>query len=130
MVRSISSKQRVMIIFTSILAVVASLLIYSGSAQAATLLSQGKPATASSFQAGNGVANGNDGNTTSTRWAASDGTFPQWWRVDLGSSQSLSQAITYWYSASTRSYKYKIEVSSDDVSYTTVVDNNGKTTTE
>src|SRR5579859_6849718 len=127
---SFSSKQRVIVIFTLILAVVASLLIYSGSAQAqATLLSQGKAATASSFQAGNVVANGNDGNTTTTRWAASGGTFPQWWRVDLGASQSLTQAVTDWYNASTRSFKYKIEVSSDDVNYSTVVDKTGNTNT-
>src|SRR5262249_28442650 len=92
----------------------------------AALLSQGKPATASSFQTGNGVANGNDGNRSS-RWAASGATFPQWWRVDLGASHSLTQAVTNWYTSSTRSYKYKIEVSSDDVTYTTVVNQTART---
>jgi hypothetical protein len=89
-------------------------------------LSQGKPATASSFQTGNGVANGNDG-SLSTRWTASSATYPQWWRVDLGASHSLTQAVTNWYNSSTRSYKYKIEVSSDDVTYTTIVDQTGRT---
>src|SRR5205814_1742251 len=41
-----------------------------------------QPVTASSFEAGNLVANANDGSTT-TRWAASSATYPQWWRVDL-----------------------------------------------
>src|SRR5208283_556 len=54
----------------------------------AVLLSQGRPVTASSFQAGNAPTNGNDGNF-STRWAAANGTFPQWWRVDLGAIHSL-----------------------------------------
>jgi beta-glucanase (GH16 family) len=91
-----------------------------------TLLSQGKPATASSVQTGNTAANGNDGSTT-TRWAAVDGTFPQWWRVDLGASSSLSQVAINWFMSSSRSYKYKIEVSSDGTNFTTAVDKSGNT---
>ena len=98
------------------------------STPSAGLLSQGKAATASSFQTGNGVSNGNDGSLT-TRWTASGATFPQWWRVDLGASHSLTQAVTDWYNASTRSYQYKIEVSSDDVTYTTVVNQTARTAT-
>jgi hypothetical protein len=92
-----------------------------------TLLSQGKPATASSFQAGNEVAKGNDGSLT-TRWTASSATFPQWWKVDLGASNSLNRVDINWYNSSGRSYKYKIEVSTDNVSFTTVVDKTGNTT--
>jgi hypothetical protein len=33
-----------------------------------------------------------------------------------------------WYSSSSRAYKYKIEVSADNIAYTTVVDNTGNTT--
>jgi glucosylceramidase len=93
-----------------------------------TLLSQGKPATASSFQAGNEVAKGNDGSLT-TRWAASSAAFPQWWMVDLGASNSLNRVDINWYSSATRSYKYKIEVSTDNVTFTTVVDKTGNTAT-
>jgi beta-glucosidase-like glycosyl hydrolase len=93
-----------------------------------TLLSQGKPATASSFQAGNEVAKGNDGSLT-TRWAASGGTFPQWWKVDLGASNSLNRVDINWYASATRSFKYKIEVSTDNVTFNTVVDKTGNTTT-
>jgi beta-galactosidase len=92
-----------------------------------SLLSQGKAATASSFQAGNEVAKGNDG-STSTRWAASGATFPQWWKVDLGASYSLSRVDINWYNSATRSFKYKIEVSTDNVTFTTVVDKTGNTT--
>jgi beta-glucanase (GH16 family) len=94
----------------------------------AILLSQGQAATASSFQAGNEVAKGNDGSTT-TRWAASGATFPQWWKVDLGASKSLSRVDINWYSSATRSFKYKIEVSTDNVTFTTVVDKTGNTAT-
>ncbi len=91
-----------------------------------TLLSQGRTATASSYQAGNEVAKGNDGNT-STRWAASSASFPQWWKVDLGAGHNLSIVDINWYNSSSRSYKYKIEVSSNDSTYTTVVDKTGNT---
>ncbi len=92
-----------------------------------TLLSQGRTATASTYQAGNVPANGNDG-STSTRWAASSASFPQWWKVDLGSNYSLSRVDISWYNSSSRSYKYRIEVSSNDSTYSTVVDKTGNTT--
>ena len=85
-----------------------------------------KPATASSVQTGNSIASGNDGNT-GTRWAASGATYPQWWRVDLGANKTISRLDTNWYSSVSRSYKYKIEVSTDDVTYTTAVDKTSNT---
>ncbi len=91
------------------------------------LLSQGKPATASSVQAGNEIAYANDG-SLSTRWCASSAAYPQWWRVDLGASYSLSNVDINWYSTASRAYKYKIEVSTNDSTYTTVVDKTGNTT--
>lgn len=90
-------------------------------------ISQGKTATASSYQTGNEVAKGNDGNAAS-RWAAVDGTYPQWWKVDLGASYNLNKAVINWYNSSSRAYKYKIEVSSDNSTFTTVVDKTGNTT--
>jgi beta-glucanase (GH16 family) len=90
------------------------------------LLSLGKPATASSFQAGNEVAKGNDGNS-GTRWAAANGNFPQWWMVDLGASYNLAEVDIEWYNYSTRSYKYKIEVSTDNITFITVVDKTANT---
>jgi fibronectin type 3 domain-containing protein len=95
------------------------------------LLSQGKPVTASGFQAGNDPSHGNDG-SLATRWAASDGTYNppnyQWWRVDLGSTQNITQADIFWYNSSTRAYQYKIEISSNDTTYSTLVDKTGNTT--
>ena len=50
--------------------------------QTATLVSQGKPASASSENGNNGrAALGNDGSTT-TRWESAQSD-PQWWQVDL-----------------------------------------------
>ncbi len=90
------------------------------------LVSQGQPASASSFQSGNVVANGNDG-SLSTRWTAASGAFPQWWQVDLGSVQSLSQVVIIWESASAY-YQYAIAVSSDATNYATVVNATNNTT--
>jgi beta-galactosidase len=90
-------------------------------------ISQGQPVTASSFQTGNDPSHGNDG-SLSTRWSASDATYPQWWRVDLGSVQPIAEAIISWYNASSRAYQYRIEISNDDVSYTVLVDNTGNNT--
>jgi beta-galactosidase len=93
----------------------------------AGLVSQGKPVTASGFQAGNDPSHGNDGSLT-TRWAAFDATYPQWWRVDLGSVQPVTNAVINWYNSSTRAYKYRIEASNDDTNYTVLVNNTGNTT--
>jgi len=93
-----------------------------------TLLSQGHPTTASTDDGVNVPGNGNDGNTTTTRWAAVDGTYPQWWRVDLGASHTLNTVTINWFSSGSRAYKYKIETSANDSSYTTVVDKTGNTT--
>ena len=93
-----------------------------------TLLSQGKVATASTTQGANTPAKANDGNT-GTRWAASTATYPQWWKVDLGAINNLSKVDISWYSSSSRSYKYKIEVSNNDSTYTTAVDKTSNTTT-
>lgn len=93
-----------------------------------TLLSQGKTATAIQEQTGNEANKGNDGNT-STRFSTGYSTYPQWWKVDLGASYSLTKVITKWYNSSSRYYQYKIEVSSDNNTFTTVVDKTGNTTT-
>jgi hypothetical protein len=84
-------------------------------------LSQGRPVTASSYQTGYSPTNGNDSNLT-TRWSASTTTFPQWWQVDLGSTQNLTGVTIDWYNSSSRGYGYQIAVSTNNVNFTTVVD--------
>jgi beta-glucosidase len=83
---------------------------------APTLLSQGKPATASSVNAGNVAANAVDGNA-GTRWesAWSD---PQWLQVDLGATASISQVVLQWETASAKAYQ--IQTSPDAANWTTI----------
>ncbi|MGH8047114.1 MAG: beta strand repeat-containing protein, partial [Chthoniobacterales bacterium] len=90
-------------------------------------LALGLGATASSFQTGNLVGNGNNASTTD-RWAAVNNTYPQWWRVDLGTSKTLTTVNIMWYSSASRAYKYKLETSDNDSTYTMVFDNTGNTT--
>ena len=89
-------------------------------------LSQGQPATASSYQTGNIPANGNDANLT-TRWGASGPGLPQWWQVDLGTNYALTSVTIAWYNSGSRAYGYQITVSSDNSNFTTVADKSGNT---
>jgi hypothetical protein len=88
-----------------------------GGGGGATLLSQGHPATASStenatFPAGNAV----DGNT-GTRWSSAFSD-PQWVRVDLGATHSVSRVVLNWEAAFGRSYQ--IQTSPDGNTWTTI----------
>ncbi|RST03965.1 discoidin domain-containing protein [Streptomyces sp. WAC05374] len=83
---------------------------------APVLLSQGKPVTASSQEhAGTPATAAVDGDN-GTRWssAASD---PQWIRVDLGATATLSQVELRWETAYARSYR--IETSQNGTDWTT-----------
>jgi beta-galactosidase len=89
-----------------------------------TSVSQGKPASVDSSEAANPAVNGNDGNT-STRWCAADGNTGHWWKVDLGSSISMTGSEVTWEFA--RNYKYKVEVSTDNTNWTMAVDKTATT---
>ena len=92
---------------------------------AQTQVSLNQPVTASSYQSGNPSnypTNGNDGNF-STRWAAANAVYPQWWQVDLGGSLVATQAVIYWYNSSSRAYQYQIQASNDNTNYTLLVNN-------
>ncbi|MFD0368188.1 discoidin domain-containing protein [Streptomyces sp. NPDC127114] len=70
-----------------------------------TLLSQGRPVTASSTEAaGLEAAKAVDGRTD-TRWASAEGTDPQWLRVDLGAPAALSRVRLDWEAAYARAYR-------------------------
>jgi hypothetical protein len=92
-----------------------------------TNLALGKTASASSEETakGNTAAKGNDGNTT-TRWSASGATVPQWWKVDLGSSHPLIGTEVMWEKA-IAGYKYRIETSTNNTTWTTQADLTGNT---
>ena len=74
-------------------------------------LARGKATTASTEESGNPSSYANDGVPT-TRWAASSGTLPQWWRVDLGRVCTL-QSYTLTFQWPDREYSYTIETSTD-----------------
>lgn len=77
------------------------------------------PVSYSSQQTGNEATHLVDGITTGTnRWAAQG--YPQWVRVDLGAVKTITRTELTPYLS--RAYQYKIEGSTDGVSYTTLVD--------
>ncbi|MEU2067826.1 discoidin domain-containing protein [Streptomyces anulatus] len=78
----------------------------SPQAQAAeALLSQGKPATASSHEGeAYAAAAAVDGNLTGTRWS-SDRRDAEWMQVDLGTTKNLSRAVLTWEAAYGKDYE-------------------------
>jgi beta-glucosidase len=92
------------------------LALVTPSANAAlTLLSQGKPTTASSSEnAGTPASAATDGND-GTRWSSAFSD-PQWLQVDLGSPQQITQVGLHWETA--RAATFKIQVSNDGNAWT------------
>ena len=90
----------------------------SGTAAAAdALLSQGRPALASSGEGGgNSAALAVDGNPN-TRWASAFAD-PQWLRVDLGRSAAISRVVLRWEAAYARAFQ--VQTSQDGSAWTTV----------
>lgn len=81
------------------------------------LLSQGKPATASSDEGDAwAAANAVDGDTT-TRWS-SQWSDPQWLQVDLGATDTIDKVVLDWETASAKSYQ--IQVSNDGSTWTPI----------
>jgi hypothetical protein len=90
-------------------------------APAATNIAIGKTSSASSeYSSTYNAAKGND-NSTTTRWRASSTSVPQWWKVDLGSNRSLVGSEVLWQEAGVV-YKYRVEVSTNNSTWTTVAD--------
>ncbi|MFJ5266584.1 discoidin domain-containing protein [Streptomyces sp. NPDC088387] len=92
-----------------------------------TDLALNKPVTASSDSEGNVPAKVADGDL-STRWAQGLGLpDPSWIQVDLGASYDIDGTITTFEKRS--GYKYRIEVSPDEVHWTTLADRTAADTT-
>lgn len=81
------------------------------------LLSQGRPATASSTESGSFPASAAVDGDTGTRWSSAFAD-PQWLRVDLGSTQQLTRVSLNWEAAYATGYQ--IQTSTDANSWTTV----------
>jgi hypothetical protein len=77
-------------------------------------LALNKNATASSNSST--AFNSNDG-SLSTRWSSAVAD-NEWWKVDLGSSQSISKVVITWEAAYDTAYS--VQTSTDNVTYTTV----------
>jgi rhamnogalacturonyl hydrolase YesR len=92
-------------------------------AQLITSPSTGRPVTYTSQQVGNEASRVDDGNVT-TRWSASG--FPQSVTIDLGSTKSLSNAKVVPYLD--RAYRYRVETSTDNSHWATVIDRTANTT--
>ncbi|MEU4729919.1 discoidin domain-containing protein [Streptomyces sp. NPDC023588] len=108
-----------LLVATAVFALVGGLLLaWPERAGAATdpLISRGKPATASSTETSSlGAKNAFDGNPA-TRWASAEGADPQWIRVDLGASATVSRVRLTWEAAYARAYR--VEVSADGATWT------------
>jgi F5/8 type C domain len=93
-------------------------VVLTGSAKAADpLLSQGKPAIASSTEnAGTPASAAVDGNT-GTRWSSAFSD-PQWIQVDLGATATVSQVVLQWEAAYASAFQ--IQVSNDASTWTSI----------
>ncbi|MET0425430.1 MAG: discoidin domain-containing protein [Actinoplanes sp.] len=89
-----------------------------GASAAETLLSQGKPATASSTEAAGAylASEAVDGNA-GTRWASAFSD-PQWLQVDLGSAQAISRIELNWETAAGKSFQ--IQTSNNATTWTSI----------
>jgi len=89
-----------------------------GASAAETLLSQGKPATASSTEAAGAylASEAVDGNL-GTRWSSAFSD-PQWLQVDLGSSQSITRVQLNWETAAAKAFQ--IQVSTNASTWTSI----------
>jgi F5/8 type C domain/Beta-1,3-glucanase len=112
----IARRRRPVVLTAALAAAVVALLagylaVVAGPVRAAsTLLSQGRPATASSTEnAGLPAAAAVDGNT-GTRWSSAFSD-PQWLQVDLGATASITQVVLNWEAAYGKAFR--IQVSAD-----------------
>src|SRR5690348_5326331 len=104
------ARLRGLVVVAAAAAIVTSLTTANAAPQADSLLSQGKPVTASSSGGCCPAANAVDGNSA-TRWASVSGSDPQWIYVDLGAVAHVSRVRLQWdLSCATA---YEIDTSND-----------------
>ena len=112
------SRSRVLATLAAALALTAGLLAGTAhGAEAATLLSQGKTATASSVENASFPASAAVDGNTGTRWSSAFSD-PQWLEVDLGATASVSQVVLEWEAAYATAFQ--IQTSPDGTTWTTI----------
>ncbi|MFD2762825.1 discoidin domain-containing protein [Micromonospora eburnea] len=110
---------RLAVVLVLLAAMVASFVaaVTTAASAADPLLSQGRPVTASSVQNASFPASAAVDGDLGTRWSSA-ATDPQWIRVDLGATATISQVTLNWEAAYATAYQ--IQVSADDATWTTV----------
>jgi hypothetical protein len=106
----------VFLVVTALIATYLAVTSHSASA-AATLLSQGRPATASSVESGAFPASAAVDGNTGTRWSSAFSD-PQWIQVDLGATASISQVVLTWEVAYGTSFR--VQVSDNAATWTDI----------
>ncbi len=91
--------------------------VSSGAQAAATLLSQGKPVTASSVENGGLAASAAVDGNSSTRWSSAFKD-PQWLQVDLGATTTVGQVVLKWETAYGKAFQ--IQTSNDAKTWTSI----------
>ncbi|MEV5898190.1 discoidin domain-containing protein [Nonomuraea fuscirosea] len=108
--------RRLTAVAVALAGLIVSLLGFPAPAAADSLLSQGRPATASSQEgAAYAAAAAFDGDLTGTRWSSSFSD-PQWLGVDLGASARISRVVLTWENAYATAFK--IQTSNDGTTWT------------
>ncbi|KAA2254129.1 glucose dehydrogenase [Solihabitans fulvus] len=85
---------------------------------AETLLSQNKPATASSVESATYAAGKAFDGDTATRWASKEGHDPEWVSVDLGATAQITRVVLNWEAAYAKAYQ--VQTSPDGVTWTSI----------
>ncbi|WP_327256587.1 discoidin domain-containing protein [Streptomyces sp. NBC_01244] len=96
----------------------ASLITLPQARAADGLVSTGKPTTASSQETGAFPASLAVDADTGTRWASAEGVDPQWIRIDLGTTHTISRVKLNWEAAYAKTYK--IQTSNDGTNWTDI----------
>ncbi|SEQ91660.1 discoidin domain-containing protein [Lentzea albida] len=97
----------------TVLAVLVGLAVVPGTVSAApSLLSQGKPATASSTEGGGTPASAAVDGDPGTRWS-STWSDPQWLRVDLGATSTVTRVELDWESAYATAFEIQVSANGD-----------------
>ncbi|MCA2216066.1 galactose-binding domain-containing protein [Jidongwangia harbinensis] len=112
-------RRRGQVVLSAVLAAALGITVASVTTNASaadTPLSQGKPATASSLEAGFAASAAVDGDP-GTRWSSAFAD-PQWLQVDLGSTQSIGQISLNWEAAFASAFT--IQTSQDGAAWTTI----------
>ncbi len=118
-VRRLSPRHRLAIAAAALITVLGSYVVIATTAASAadSLLSVGKPAVASSEEnVASVAANVVDGNA-GTRWS-SQFSDPQWIRVDLGATYTISQVVLNWETAYATAFQ--LQTSTDATNWTTI----------